>query len=498
MAADSLILIAITVLKWFMLSALVLYFVGRSRNSSASTLHFVLSVTFFSVLVLLFVHAYFPKIQLEVISLYYLASSEVGGIIPADQETSENLWVLGAATLYLIVTFVLVLRIALGVFSVLRVLKAAEECRCSKLNHLLAMLSEDLKIRRVIRLCISNETATPYTFGLIKPAIVLPLDSLDWEEGRIRRTLVHELAHVSRFDWFWKMFAQLICAVFWFVPTAWILLRKIEWYAELSCDDTVIAYEKNCIEYAGDLMLYCEQATKYLVGAVALIEASYHYERIYSVLDSCRVRERQLYRVMVYGACTLAFIIVAGCLQVVVRPVYHEINIPLDIQPEKPEVEMTVVDTDPGNGWETSRETYELSLFKSLNSQWVSEDEELVIDVSRPKLPGYQSNSSEINFSLSSFEMPKLHALKKVKPEYPYRAIKRNIEGEVFAEFDVSEYGRPQNIKVFYTGKSKVFRRAVEAALSAYEYKPYYIDGEAVIVLGVTETFTFKLSEDAK
>lgn len=54
----------------------------------------------------------------------------------------------------------------------------------------------------------------PATVGVIRPVILLPEDSLEWDDARLRIALAHEAAHIQRHDWLWQEVARLMCALY--------------------------------------------------------------------------------------------------------------------------------------------------------------------------------------------------------------------------------------------------------------------------------------------
>ena len=58
----------------------------------------------------------------------------------------------------------------------------------------------------------------PFTYGLLRPVIVLPESADEWTTDRRRSVLLHELAHVRRRDLLTNAIVQLACAVYWFHP----------------------------------------------------------------------------------------------------------------------------------------------------------------------------------------------------------------------------------------------------------------------------------------
>ncbi len=83
----------------------------------------------------------------------------------------------------------------------------------------------------------SENVASPFVLGLIKPKIYLPfnINGQDMEH-----VIAHEQAHISRKDHLWKPLGFLILTLHWFNPLVWVgyilLCRDIE----LACDEKVV------------------------------------------------------------------------------------------------------------------------------------------------------------------------------------------------------------------------------------------------------------------
>lgn len=62
-------------------------------------------------------------------------------------------------------------------------------------------------------------------------------------------------------------------------------------------------------------------------------------------------------------------------------------------------------------------------------------------------------------------------------PVYPAAALRRNIEGWVDLEFVVDDGGRTRDIEIVGAEPPRVFEEAALAAVAAYRYVPYELDG---------------------
>jgi len=80
--------------------------------------------------------------------------------------------------------------------------------------RLLGDLSLELGLTRPVRLLQSEGPAMPMTWGVRRPAILLPVDADDWTAERRRDVLLHELAHIKRHDFLTQLLARIACALY--------------------------------------------------------------------------------------------------------------------------------------------------------------------------------------------------------------------------------------------------------------------------------------------
>ena len=121
-------------------------------------------------------------------------------------------------------------------------------------SHLLSASRRDSASRVHSRLLRGNSLAVPVTWGVVYPAVLLPPDAGDWPEARRRFVLVHEMAHVKRFDALTQLVAQITIALLWFDPLIWIAAHRMRVEREHACDDYVLRDGTTPSLYAGELL----------------------------------------------------------------------------------------------------------------------------------------------------------------------------------------------------------------------------------------------------
>src|SRR5688572_176594 len=119
-------------------------------------------------------------------------------------------------------------------------------------------------------LLTSARIATPFTFGLLAPKILLPEGWERWSATRLAVVLDHEHAHRARRDPLVQWLALLNRAVFWFHPLAWWLERHLAALAEEACDAAVLARGHSRADYAEQLLQLARMSARrpvsHLVG----------------------------------------------------------------------------------------------------------------------------------------------------------------------------------------------------------------------------------------
>ena len=144
-----------------------------------------------------------------------------------------------------------------------------------------------LGLKRSVRLIVSDLASIPFTTGIWRTVIVLPPSSADWDGGRRRTVLLHELSHIKRQDALTHLVSQAACALYWFHPLAWIAAKRLRVECERACDDLVLNLGERPADYAEHLLSILRDATHRRTAALALPIARHSglEERLSAILD---------------------------------------------------------------------------------------------------------------------------------------------------------------------------------------------------------------------
>ncbi len=106
----------------------------------------------------------------------------------------------------------------------------------------LARLRAQLGMRRKVGLWISPHVSGPALIGWMRPVILLPLSASSGLTPRqVELILLHELAHVRRWDYAVNLAQRLAETLLFYHPGVWWVSARIREEREHCCDDAVVA-----------------------------------------------------------------------------------------------------------------------------------------------------------------------------------------------------------------------------------------------------------------
>jgi len=165
----------------------------------------------------------------------------------------------------------------------------ARDCdpACEELMRRLDTAQRRLGASKRVRLLVSNQDGIPFSYGILRPTIVMPQSSGQWEEEKVDLCLTHELAHLLRGD-LWALFvAQVATLLCWFNPLVWIAAGKLREEAERATDDLVLSRKIRPETYAASLVSIAEEYHgSYLAIALPMAQPNRLKQRVHAILDS--------------------------------------------------------------------------------------------------------------------------------------------------------------------------------------------------------------------
>ena len=173
-------------------------------------------------------------------------------------------------------------------------------------------------VDRTARLLISSEIVSPMAVGFRRPAVIVPETLLhEFTPEELDHVLLHELAHIARYDDWTNLFARLIGAFLPIHPVAVWLVKKIEQEREVACDDWVVAMTGEARPYAASLTRLfelCSARRRQLLATGMADRASHLGERIEALLRTGRdfAPRVSLVRVTLGAAILLGLILIGA------------------------------------------------------------------------------------------------------------------------------------------------------------------------------------------
>jgi beta-lactamase regulating signal transducer with metallopeptidase domain len=260
---------------------------GRSASDRSSIAHLGLA----ALAVLQLGSMLFPPLEVttsyaSVLAEAPAASSGAAWIAPG----AEPSWAQATADWlllgYAVLALFLVLRTRLAL---LRLVQLTARARAVTDDHWLEALAEAerrIGFTKSTALLISREIASPVSWGVLRPKILLDTDAVA-ARADADAIVAHELAHLARADWAKLVLARGSVALFWFNPFVWLLAREAHQLREEAADDAVLAADVEDTVYAGLLVSAARrQSEGRLLGAHGVAPAGKSLaQRVRRVLD---------------------------------------------------------------------------------------------------------------------------------------------------------------------------------------------------------------------
>ena len=192
------------------------------------------------------------------------------------------------------------LRLAVGLWRVQCLRRNCMTIDSAQLEPVVQKTLADFSSSRSVALATSEDVSVPSALGFVKPMIVIPawaLRELPAEELNI--ILLHEFAHVRRWDDWTNLLQKVVRAVFLFHPAVWWIDSRLELEREMACDDAVLAETANPHGYAKCLIGLLEKSFArrgWTMAQAAVHRAREASLRVAQILDARRPHARHVWK----------------------------------------------------------------------------------------------------------------------------------------------------------------------------------------------------------
>ncbi|MFK7822045.1 MAG: M56 family metallopeptidase [Planctomycetaceae bacterium] len=143
----------------------------------------------------------------------------------------------------------------IGLLGGWRLIRSATMVQDNQVLRTFQLQVEQLGLHFVPAIAWCERVAVPVVVGIIRPTVLLPPSLLTGlEPEQLEAILVHELAHVRRFDPLLNLLQRSIECVFFFHPAIWYVSRHVSREREICCDDLVVKSGTKPVTYATALV----------------------------------------------------------------------------------------------------------------------------------------------------------------------------------------------------------------------------------------------------
>ncbi len=131
-----------------------------------------------------------------------------------------------------------------------------------------------LSMDRVVPLAVSDRLASPVLVGIFRPIILLPPAALSgWSVEQMEMVLLHELAHVRRWDNLVHLIQRIVEALLFYQPAIWLISRWVRQDREHCCDQVVVEATQRPRAYAETLASMAMPGISPRFAALAMTDA---------------------------------------------------------------------------------------------------------------------------------------------------------------------------------------------------------------------------------
>lgn len=212
--------------------------------------------------------------------------------------------------------FTAMLRLAAGVWRLRGLRKTCLAIDPANLDPVIQKTVAEFSSTRSVTLATSENVSVPSALGFFRPMIVIPawaLRELAPEELNI--ILLHEFAHLRRWDDWTNLLQKMVRAVFLFHPGIWWIDSQLSLEREMACDDAVLAETANPHGYAKCLIGLLEKSFArrgWTMAQAAVNHAREASLRVAQILDSHRPNAKHVWKpaLGIVGGFSLACLVV--------------------------------------------------------------------------------------------------------------------------------------------------------------------------------------------
>ncbi len=181
------------------------------------------------------------KIPITTGGVWFVNSIPVSPI-PAQKALSFSHWKSAVAAIALLIVAVRMLRLFSGLIRALSLKSQATRMPSCNLGSRITHLLHPDHGGRTVSVAVSRDITVPVVVGYRQPAILVPAYLMETlSSADIEQVLLHELAHVERYDDWALLMQRTVESIFAFHPLVQFVGLQIDLHREIACDDRALS-----------------------------------------------------------------------------------------------------------------------------------------------------------------------------------------------------------------------------------------------------------------
>jgi beta-lactamase regulating signal transducer with metallopeptidase domain len=209
-------------------------------------------------------------------------------------------WAVGIFAVWILIAALATMRIVVGLWKLRRMRSTSLPLTTSSFPPAIQLVVAQFKSGRRVTVCRSSAVTVPTAIGFFRPVILIPdwvLQDLSAEELKV--ILLHEFAHLRRWDDWTNLAQKLVRTIFFFHPAVWWIEKRLSLEREMACDEAVLAETENPQAYAECLVSLAEKSfvRRGLALAQAVVGRARETSlRLARILDGNRPKSSRVFR----------------------------------------------------------------------------------------------------------------------------------------------------------------------------------------------------------
>jgi len=248
---------------------------------------------------------FFALLAIAALPILGVAASSARAGSAGSAITVPGSWALVIYLVWALIAGIALLRVGIGLWQLRKLRRSCSVIDTATLDPALSTTLQAFQPIRRVTLCQSDRLRVPTAIGFLKPVVVIPTWALhELSTAELNSILIHELAHLRRWDDWTNLAQQVLKALLFFHPAVWWIENKLALEREMACDDAVLAETANPRGYAKCLISVAEKS--FMRRGLALAQAAVNRVRqtslrVSQILDVNRSSATHVWKPALYS-----------------------------------------------------------------------------------------------------------------------------------------------------------------------------------------------------